>query len=108
MYSGDFGCGFDDYFIVTGNVGINEIGTENPKVGIHPNPFKNELFLEASNAFDTYKVQVLDGVGRLVYSKNFKASLRISTDDWLGGMYIVQCINLTDATNIVSSKMIRE
>jgi hypothetical protein len=59
------------------------------KTIVSPNPFINQLLIDNIAEEDVY---VYNSIGTLVYSKQFVVGekLRIQTDTWPSGLYIVE------------------
>lgn len=61
-------------------------------ISVYPNPATTELHITANSGFD--KVRILNVVGQEVYSyNNSGTNLRIATENFRPGMYVVQIIN---------------
>lgn len=62
---------------------INMIGAEQVKV--YPNPFSHVLKIETAD--QAYAISVIDHLGRVLYSDDFRLMTEINTAEWAAGVY---------------------
>ncbi|MBK7683544.1 MAG: T9SS type A sorting domain-containing protein [Bacteroidetes bacterium] len=72
-----------------GTVGINENLQESKMV--YPNPFVDELTIEASNPEET-EIIMYNGISNEIFRKSFSNSTTINTENFESGIYVYKMI----------------
>lgn len=90
--------------IVTDNTDVNNPIANGLDIKIEPNPFSIATRLEFnSKSSEPIDLQISDWFGRVIYSESISLnkgyhSVRISTQKWLAGSYILSCKQGTEIT----------
>jgi hypothetical protein len=74
-------------------------------IKVYPNPISNELKIEAEGVNEQLNVEIINGVGQVVYRGNFVGKATIQTDHFTAGIYFVRIEN---GKTIVFKKVIKE
>ncbi len=99
------GCPSDTSNIIhVTNAGIafNEIAQA---ISIFPNPVTNEVNIAIANNKDILTVVVLNTIGEVIYTNHIMDKLRISTENFPEGMYVLK---LSNGTTSICRKIIKE
>lgn len=76
--------------VVTPGTGINE--TMLTGVHVYPNPAKDQIFVKSN--FDNFKVEIVDLMGKVVFSKNYHNVTEVVQLSLNKGIYLVRVIPL--------------
>ena len=100
-FSGDFGCGFTQYFSVAGPLGVNNVAALNSTLSIsaYPNPAQNDVTVNI-NGTQTVKgtLSIIDALGRVVLQQSCTANtLQLNTGNLVNGLYTIL---FTDDKNV--------
>ncbi|HJV78745.1 MAG TPA: T9SS type A sorting domain-containing protein, partial [Paludibacter sp.] len=74
-------------------------------IKVYPNPISNELKIEAEGANEPLNIEIINGIGQVVYRGNFVGKATIQTDHFTTGVYFVRIEN---GKTIVFKKVIKE
>lgn len=90
-YGGDFGCGFEQQFVVAGPQGIAEISGNSLNLGCFPNPANDQLTLALEGGLLQGEVVIADLTGKVLFSGKVSGNdLQIGTKTWPSGLYLVK------------------
>lgn len=83
------GCADTSVCATVTNVGIADYN--NSFIQIQPNPFENELVIKNTHTDETFNIAIRDISGRIIekHQINTGNTVRISTEQWSAGTYIV-------------------
>lgn len=80
------------YYLVTAVLNIS--GNTPGSYTLLPNPVSDRLWIEAINPVNKVKVQIMDALGRVVLTKEFKTNILINMSAFNKGMYSVLLTDL--------------
>ena len=60
---------------------------------VYPNPVSDELFIEMEGYNETTSFEMIDAVGKVIYTGNFKGKTSIQTNNLPVGFYIIKLVN---------------
>jgi hypothetical protein len=70
---------------------IDRFATEELKLSAYPNPVNEQLFIEAPASKDTYRLEIMNLEGRVVYSaETLGGRVELQAGSWMPGMYIIR------------------
>ena len=84
------------------NVGIQNVDNNN-KISVYPNPFTNELAIEADGNQNIKSFEIFNAVGQVVYTGHETTKAVVSTTNFAPGMYLlrIQTNNATQYKKII-------
>lgn len=90
-FSGDFGCGFSEYFNVNFPVNVNEVNNAVASIKVYPNPAQNKVTVALDGIVNAQgKVQVIDMLGRVVIEQAANNTvIELNTSNLVNGVYNV-------------------
>jgi hypothetical protein len=90
-YSGDFGCGFEQQFVVGSRLAVEQVSGTSVQLGCFPNPATNQLTVALENASLQGQIEITDLMGKTVLDQKVTgASLQVNTQAWPSGFYLVK------------------
>jgi hypothetical protein len=98
--------GLDKFEVTDNGVGVGQI--INSSFSAYPNPFTNELMIDASSfAGKNSVVEIYNSVGEKIYSENITTSLlKINSAGWAAGIYVVRMKDGNEVSkNVLLSKV---
>lgn len=92
-FSGDFGCGFTQYFMTAWPTGVGNITTANTQTAldVYPNPAQKSVTINISGLDKVDgTIQLIDAVGKTVLTQDCKAfSNQLNISGFANGLYTV-------------------
>lgn len=91
-FSGDFGCGFTQYFYADPATTINDVANTQKGLSIYPNPAQAQvtISIDGANSNISGNLKITDAVGKTVYSEKTNHSVvTINTSNFPAGLYMV-------------------
>lgn len=90
-YGGDFGCGFEQQFVVGGALGVEGVSGNSLNLGCFPNPANDQLTLALEGALLHGQVEIADLTGKTLFSGKVSGNTHIlTTKAWPSGLYFVK------------------
>ncbi len=90
-FGGDFGCGFEQQFLIPGVLSIDDISGNTPELGCFPNPAGSQLTVVLRGASLQGQMEITDLTGKVLFSENVSGNERqINTRTWPSGLYLVK------------------
>jgi hypothetical protein len=94
-YSGDFGCGFKQYFNIGWPQSVTDVESIEATLNAYPNPARDAVQVFVDGLADVHgTMQVIDATGRVVMQQVCNtANITINTAMLANGMYTIQYID---------------
>lgn len=107
-FSGDFGCGFTQYFNADWPSAISEIEQTAPSMRVFPNPASSTVAVSLTGFDKTNgRLQLKDMAGRVVLEQSVTNSNHtLNTSAIANGMYMVEYVNEVSATTLQTKLVI--
>ena len=87
------GCSSDTSNIIhVSNVGLDNFDKPNA-FNAYPNPVTNELIIEISGNRDEIGFEIYNSIGQLMFEDKMKEKTKISTANFVAGMYLIKLEN---------------
>lgn len=71
------------------NTEINELITDKPVLKLYPNPTSYRIWIDSEINSSRGQIQIIDAMGRLVYSGIYRYPLNLNVSDLSTGIYLV-------------------
>jgi len=106
-YAGDFGCVYDQYFVVVTPLGVQNVSSGDMNMVAFPNPARNEVNLTISGITVNGTLQMLDALGRVVYSGDCTESdSKLDISDFATGVYTLIYTDKEHPENRLTTRLV--
>lgn len=93
-YGGDFGCGFEQQFVVAGAQGVEDVRNQALELGCFPNPAHQQLTVALQGAPLQGQVEIADLTGKVLFAARVSGNeLQVNTKTWPSGLYLVKYVH---------------
>jgi hypothetical protein len=108
-FSGDFGCGFSQYFRIGNPTNIQNItASKEVSLNVFPNPAKSKLTIEIIGTFvNKGFILLTDNLGRTLLNLSINANTtEVSTDNLANGVYFITVVPQNEGIPKMQSKFV--